>query len=230
MRSSSAPGRPRRTLRVIGIGVAVLLAGWLVWLVAQPPILQARARADLAAGLDAQRASFEASVHEDARLLAAELGEPAGRQLGYTCVVAHSDQGWMVVRYRQECTLRAVTFYPTTRTPAETEARIAALPSAEQRFGKRWRDPESVQRCRSLFYSTPTTAIRHWDADCRGNALRTPIGAVWVTFDALPQDVPGDKGSWVVVDRAARVSTTELGCRPLPVFCVEPFDTPVVID
>ncbi|WP_298130764.1 hypothetical protein [Micropruina sp.] len=29
MRSSPAPGRPRRTLRGVGVGVAVLLAGWL---------------------------------------------------------------------------------------------------------------------------------------------------------------------------------------------------------
>lgn len=208
----------------------MLLAGWLVWLVAQPPVLQARARADLAAGLDAQRAPFEAAVREDAGLLAAELGEPAGQQLGYTCAVAHIDQGWMVVRYRQECTLRAVTFYPTTRTPAEIEARIVTMPTAEQRFGKRWRDPESVKRCRSLFSSTPTTTIRHWDAGCRGTPVPTPIGAVWVTFNALPEGVPGGEGSWIVVDRTARVSTTELGCRPLPVFCVEPFDTPAVVD
>ncbi|MBP8918858.1 MAG: hypothetical protein KBG85_04055 [Micropruina sp.] len=227
--SSSPPSRLGRVLRVAGVAIGVLLAGWLGWLLIQPPVLQAQARNDLAAGLAAERAPFEAAVQEDLRALAPALGEPAGRRSGYVCQVAHDDQGWTVARWRHECSLRSVAVYPTTRSPVAAEAAIAALPGAEQRFGKPWTTIEP-QRCRYLFPSPtrPSARVRHWDAGCRGTIPGRDSDRGWVTFTTLPDGVPGGDGSWIVVERSRRVSNTVLGCRPLPMFCLDPLTEPVV--
>ncbi len=228
--SSSPPSRLGRVLRVAGVAIGVLLAGWLGWLLIQPPVLQAQARNDLAAGLAAERAPFEAAVQEDLRALAPALGEPAGRRSGYVCQVAHDDQGWTVARWRHECSLRSVAVYPTTRSP-RSRPRPPSRPSRVRSNGSGSPGPRSSRSGAATCSRAPPgrpRGVRHWDAGCRGTVPGRDSDRGWVTFTTLPDGVPGGDGSWIVVERSRRVSNTVLGCRPLPVFCLDPLTEPVV--
>lgn len=181
----------------------------------------------MSAGLQ-RRDAFSAKVAEDAELLSSVLGAPAGTRSGYYCEIVHDDAGWMVRKWRQECHLRTVTIYPATASIDEVEERIAALPGAAQRFGGRW-EHVPLRPCGRLFSFAPEqVAINYVDATCRPYSGRDSARTRSVDWTPMPAGVPGEP-PFVLVERTERISNTDLGCAPFPVFCQAPFEEPEVI-
>lgn len=220
----------RRGLRfgwVLLIAVAAAVALWLLWASLQPVVGRGKARDELAAGLEAGREGFAATTAEDAALLSSVLGAPAGSRTGYYCAIVHDDQGWMVARWRQECHLRTVTVYPTTASIDEVEQSIAALPDAEQRFGPRWQQV-GLRPCSGLFsFARDQAHVSYVDDSCDPYSTADPSRTRSVDFTPLPAGVPGPP-PYVLVERTQRISNTDLGCAPYPLFCQAPFEEPAV--
>ena len=229
------PGRPdpcrlygcrmSRTLRTVAIALAVLLVGWLAWYLVQPLYLQSKARGDVASGLAAQRTSFENETRLDAALLEPVLGSPRGVRTGYYCEVVHDDSGWIVSGWRQECFLRTTSLYPTTDAIEKVEAAIATLPGADQRFGPRWGNV-GLKACGRVFSFAPGAAeVTYRDESCPVTTRPDDGRTTSIDWQSLPS-VTG-VGAQVKVERTRRISNTELGCAPTPLFCQAPFEKPV---
>lgn len=217
----------RRWPRVVLISLAALLALWLAWFLLQPALLAHQARSDVAAGLQQHRAAFQSAVEQDQELLSPVLGTPTGARYGYVCEVVNDDQGWIVVRYRQECALRSQSVYPVTMSVGAVQSGIAGLPGAEARFGEPWRST-AAKPCGRMFSTLPANP----KVEFRGPNCPLPKDPSYrfaaLDWTNLPAGVPPTDGSYVVVTRTEPISNTVLGCRPAPVFCFAPVEDPVV--
>lgn len=207
--------------------VAALLALWLVWYLVQPVLLRHRASAEAAVGVQAQRSGFEAAMANDAAALEPVLGTASAVRFGYICEVVHDDQGWIVQQWRQQCSLRALSVYPVTAALTALESQIAALPDAQARFGTRWKG--GAHACISLFNRAQDgAAVAYRDSSCEPLRPDPSNGFASVDWSSFPAGVPAATAPYVLVTRTERVSNTELGCAPLPVFCQAPFEQPVI--
>lgn len=253
-----APGRRpagRRIGRRVGqVLLAFVLVALLIWgilffrvLVLLPRTAQEQADQ----GYELMLKEFTRLAAADADVLDAEFGAPLGTLRTVTCSVEPSDRGWFVAEHRNDCSLRELEVRAVPDGGHDAGARAASLLEA----GRAWQaepghlltaesscetaDEARIPADSDVPVAQPSIDLAALVADdldaldpClqdSGPTART-LGALSVQDPSSTEPTVPDGTRLLVVVREARISSSPLGCLPLPLFCEPPTDQPRLPD
>lgn len=248
-------GRRRPDRRRIGrrfgqVLLALLLVALLIWgamflrvLILLPRTAQHQANQ----GYELMLEEFTRLAAADAAVLDEEFGAPLGTVRTVACSVEPSDSGWFVADHRNDCSLRELEVRAVPEAEQDAAVRAASLLKQSQTWqGEAGYLLAAESRCEqagevrvpaddSVPVAQPSidlAALVVEDLDALDPCLRDRVpgartlGAITVQDpDSTEPTVPQDARLLVVV-REARISSSSLGCLPLPVFCEPPTDEP----
>ncbi|WP_394215307.1 hypothetical protein [Brachybacterium vulturis] len=247
--------RRRRIGRRIGqVLLALLLVALLIWglmFLRVYVLLPRTAQREANQGYELMLEEFAQLAAADAEVLDAEFGAPLGTVRTVACSVEPSDRGWFVADHRNDCSLRELEVRAVTGDEQDAVERTVSLLEAEQAWqGDAGYLPAAESSCAPAGdvripaddgvpvpqSSTDLAALVVEDLDdldsClhdHGPSART-LGAITAqdprsTVPAAPEDA-----RLLVIVREARISSSSLGCLPLPLFCQPATDQPQLPD
>ncbi len=187
----------------------------------------------------------------DAEVLDAEFGAPLGTLRTVTCSVEPSDRGWFVAEHRNDCSLRefevravpdgehgagaqsASLLEESAAWQAEPGHLLTAESSCEAVGEARIRADDDIPVAQP---SIDLAALVVDDLDALDSCVRDvgptarALGAISAEDPSSTEPTVPEGARLLVVVREARVSSSPLGCLPLPVFCESPTDQPRLPD
>lgn len=238
---SSRRGRIGR--RIGQVLLALLLVSLLVWgvMFLRVFVLLPRTAQDEASeGYELMLEEFAQLAAADAAVLDPEFGAPLGTVRTVDCAVDSSDRGWFVADHRNDCSLREIEVRGVPEGATDPAVRATALldeveawqgdpgylftadaqctGAGESRLPADDRVPvnlpnidlaavvvadlDALDSCLDDYSRSPRTLERTTFQDQRGSAPTVPDGT-----------------QLLIVVRDARISSSSMGCLPLPMFC-----------
>lgn len=253
-RGLQGPGRRRIGRRIGQILLALLLVALLLWgamflrvLVLLPRDAQEQANQ----GYELMLAEFTQLAAADAEVLDAKFDAPLGTLRTVVCSVEPSDSGWFVADHRNDCSLRELEVRAVPEDAQDAAERADAqleetqtwqresgylLPAetpCEQAGEARIPADDSVPVTQP---SIDLAALVVDDLDALDSCVRDhgpsarTLGAITAQDPRSSAPTPPEGARLLVVVREARISSSSLGCLPLPLFCQPPVDQPQLPD
>lgn len=236
---SRKPGRIRKVLKVMGIGLLALLLLYTVAAFALSWEDRRKAVRDADAGYDDLAPQGELWARDMAAALSPALGDPLGEVEHLLCGTGEAYGGWFVTDHRHRCDLLRVQLY---RSPDDVTAARDALAGDEfdlllGPLRTRGGGECVLLRANDWGPDTPRTSARFIDAttsateplSCGYESQLRPLPGGFEPRERVVGDLnlqEASEGALVVVTWRITVSSTSLGCRPFSVvFCQPPLWT-----
>lgn len=246
---SGAGEAPRRSMRrriVRRIGQALLAAVLVVLLIWGVMFLRAfvllprTAQQEASDGYELITEEFTRLAAADAELLDAAFGPALGTERTVHCAVEPADSGWFTVDHYNECALREIELRAVPEDVSDPGARAGALlGEAEAWQGEAEHLVVGEEGCtvagESRLPADAAVPVNQPDIALAAVVVAEPGDLDSCLTDPGPSaralgsataEVPGsslaaipDGARLLVVVREARISSSSLGCLPLPVFC-----------
>ncbi|MDN5822438.1 MAG: hypothetical protein L0H39_13255, partial [Brachybacterium sp.] len=240
--------------RIGQVVLALLLVALLVWGVMFLRVfvlLPRTAQHEASEGYELMLEEFAQLATADADVLDAKFGAPLGTVRTVVCSVEPSDRGWFVADHRNGCSLRELEVRAVPAGGQSTAEQAGSLLEEEQAWQA---DAGYLLAAESPCVpvgearvpaddgvpvpqpSIDLAALVVEDLDeldscvsAHGPSART-LGAITAqdprsTVPTVPEDA-----RLLVVVREARLSSSSLGCQPLPIFCQPATDQPQLPD
>lgn len=247
--------RRRRIGRRIGqVLLALLLVALLIWgvmFLRVHVLLPRTAQREANQGYELMLEEFAQLAAADAEVLDAEFGAPLGTVRTVAFSVEPSDRGWFVADHRNDCSLRELEVRAVTAVEQDAVERAASLLEEEHV----WQgdagyllaaEPSCATAGEARIPADDGVPVPQPSIDLgalvvedldeldpcvsdHGPSART-LGAITAqdprsTVPTVPEDA-----RLLVVVREARLSSSSLGCLPLPLFCQPATDQPQLPD
>ncbi|MGP9538888.1 hypothetical protein ACT3SP_12810 [Brachybacterium sp. AOP43-C2-M15] len=252
--------RMRRLLARLVLGLLLVIALVLSLMLLRVHLLLPRtAQQEATEGYERASSAFADLAAADAAALDDEFGAPLGTSRTVACSVGTAEQGWFVVDHLNTCVLREVETRAQSGALEDSAARAAQLLSGvpawqEQEGYLLSPDPSTEESGGSACASVVESRLpaddgvsgREESIDLAAVVLADPGSldpclrgmsaggrALEESIVEVPngaEEIDTDGGGALVVVRETRLSSTSLGCLPLPLFCEPATTTPRLPD
>lgn len=242
--AGSSPTRPRRILRAlakVAPGVVVLiLVIWAGLFFRVLVILPSAAEDDATTGLQAALAELPPLAQADASVLDPDYGPPVATRREVDCAVEPSDQGWFVADHTQSCRLWELEYrvVPAGESAGTAAEQLRGTPAWSEAGSATPRQRDTCTLAAESWVPASEN-IPVWSREVRMHAVVTtdPDGyrdcvhrqaSTGRTLDSRTVTDPATEGQRIdvpegtellVIVREVWISTSSLGCLPLPLFC-----------
>lgn len=254
--AGQAPHRPvhrrlgRRAGRVLLVAALVALLIWGVMFLRVLVLLPHTAQQEASEGYELIAEEFAGLAAADAELLEAEFGPALSIERTVHCAVEPSDSGWFTVDHHNRCTLREIELHAVPEGVDDPGARASALlGEAEAWQGEAGYLIGGEESCavagQSRVPADDAVPVNRPNISLAAVVVAEPGGLDSCLTDLGPSaralgsataEVPGssttipDGARQLAVVREARISSSSLGCLPLPVFCEPAVSEPQLPD
>lgn len=244
--AGQAPHRPvhrrlgRRAGRVLLVAALVVLLIWGVMFLRVLVLLPHTAQQEASEGYELTAEEFAGLAAADAELLEAEFGPALSIERTVHCAVEPADSGWFTVDHHNRCTLREVELRAVPESVDDPGARASALlGEAEAWQGEAGYLIGGEESCAvagqsrlpadgTVPGSAPNLSLAAVVVEEPGDldSCLTDLGPSARALGSATAEVPGgsaaagpDGTRLLALVREARISSSSLGCLPLPIFC-----------